>query len=159
MSKIAERAIAGLDWLKKQPTNLSRGDLVFVYGTLKRGFRNHRVVENARFVGEATTLEPWALPIYGGRHVPTVLPINEGYRIKGELYEPDVPEWRYLDKLEGHPHLYKRARVEVRLVGEDTPMNAWIYFFTSPMMGDLVPGRWAEEWNPKASSRLRDNRG
>ncbi len=143
-----------LNWLDKQSTKLVPGDLCFVYGTLKQGFKNHYLIEDEQFLGEAVTVDPWALPIYGGHHIPTVLPFHCGYKIKGELYRPSKHGWRLLDRLEGHPDMYKRAQIKV-MIG-DTPVLAWIYFFTSPMGGDLNPGRWADEWNPKASSKLRD---
>lgn len=154
--EMIKRMKAGLDWLDKQPDKLAIGDLVFVYGTLKQGFHNHYLLRGVKFVGNAVTVDKWALPIYGGTHLPTVLPLNDGYAIKGEAYRPSKADWKLLDRLEGHPDMYKRVLVDIKLVDGDTPNKAWIYLFTSPMMGDLAPGRWAEEWNPKASYKLRD---
>ena len=38
---------------------------VFVYGTLKRGHGNHRELEGATFLGEAQTVDRYALHVQG----------------------------------------------------------------------------------------------
>jgi gamma-glutamylaminecyclotransferase len=63
--------------------------LVFVYGTLKKGFPNYaRYMTSAGFLGIYQTMEKYPLVIFGSRHVPGMLDRpGDGYHIEGELYE------------------------------------------------------------------------
>lgn len=87
---------------------------VFVYGTLKKGFHNHRCLEGARFVTNAHLSVPFRMFDTGG--FPVLLPATAnkpGYFPTGEVYE--LPEGREgelilarLDRLEGEGHMYHR---------------------------------------------------
>jgi len=93
--------------------------LVFVYGTLKKGFCNHHVLgKNSKFVSTDTV--PGALYFIGHRHYPYALPTlgwatpkpyDSGERIHGEIYSVDTETVRELDYLEGHPHHYTRMEI------------------------------------------------
>ncbi len=107
---------------------MSSPDLCFVYGTLRRGFGNHRIMQRAggRFFGDAVTRTPFPLVVDG---LPYLLERpGEGFPVEGELYR--IPEygWEDLDRLEGHPHFYRR-RVESFLVGGEV-VQAWVYFLS-----------------------------
>ena len=78
---------------------------VFVYGTLKRGFYNNRLLVNNRaaFVCEAITVNKWPL-VVGRWAVPYIFqPDNEahGHNIAGELWSVSKRCLRELDELEG----------------------------------------------------------
>jgi gamma-glutamylcyclotransferase (GGCT)/AIG2-like uncharacterized protein YtfP len=81
---------------------------VFVYGTLLAGESNHRLLARARLVAAARTkpgfelrdLGPFPALVRGGAHAVT-----------GEVYEVDEPTLAALDRLEGHPRFYRRARI------------------------------------------------
>jgi len=80
---------------------------VFVYGSLRRGFSNHRFLESASYLGEATTAPHYRLVSLGA--FPGMTP---GLSVvRGEVYEVDADTLRRLDALEGHPHFYRRERV------------------------------------------------
>jgi gamma-glutamylcyclotransferase (GGCT)/AIG2-like uncharacterized protein YtfP len=97
---------------------------VFVYGTLKKGFHNHRCLEGATFVKEAVLNFPVRMYDTGG--FPIILPASEnkpGYFPTGEVYE--LPEGRdgelvlaRLDRLESEGVMYHR-RVHPTIDGED----------------------------------------
>ncbi len=111
--------------------------LLFVYGTLKRGHHNHRVLGDADFKGNAS--------MYGRMlHLggfPGV--IDDPYQqVHGELYE--VTNFNRLDMLEGydvdnHEGMYLR---EQRIVYPDTgPMertHAWVYLWNRDVEGRKV---------------------
>lgn len=91
--------------------------LLFVYGTLKRGHDNHRHLAGAVYAGEALMsgvdlhdLGPFPMAILG-----------EG-RVLGELYRVGEIELARLDRFEGVPRLYRR---EQRPLSDGRP--AWIY--------------------------------
>lgn len=84
-----------------------RFTLAFVYGTLKRGFGNHWLMQDqmakghARFVGVASTRSKFPL-VCGPFQVPFLLNIpSKGQRVRGEVYEIDDVALGKLDELEG----------------------------------------------------------
>lgn len=83
---------------------------IFVYGSLKKGFGNHRLLETARFLGETQVKgKMYSLGGYPGAKM------DEEGTIFGELYEVDDSTKSRLDRLEGHPTFYKRIQVPCSL--------------------------------------------
>ena len=83
--------------------------LVFVYGTLKQGYRNHHVLRRARFVGNTTTpacFQLFDLGAYPGAWMPGTV------SLQGEVYDVDTLTLASLDDLEDVPKVYRRERVE-----------------------------------------------
>jgi gamma-glutamylaminecyclotransferase len=82
--------------------------LVFVYGTLLVGERNHRLLKGAQLICDAKTaprfhlhdLGPYPGLVRGGKHA-----------VAGELYEVDQGTLADLDRLEDHPRYYRRTRI------------------------------------------------
>lgn len=111
---------------------------VFVYGTLKRGFSNHRLLEGARFVGCARTAQPYAL--YESDY-PLVYRKERVSTIGGEVYEMDPDQLMHLDRLEQHPDYYCRDQVDVVLEG-GARESVWLYFFPVPQGTLIESGDW-----------------
>jgi len=102
--------------------------LVFVYGTLKRGFHNHRVMEEAgaQFVCAGATVTCFPLVQSG---LPFLLHRpGEGHRVEGEIFRvPTAAGWERLDRLEGHPTFYRRKITPIQ--GDEGDLYAaWTYF-------------------------------
>ena len=118
------------DWAEYEEDDLSLpvGDLVAVYGTLKKGRGNHRVLGNAWHIGDGLTCEKYLMADHGVPYVyPKTLQGQDGGRIVVELYKPrDIGTWQALDCLEGHPDHYCREMIAVETEGEI--VNAWLYF-------------------------------
>lgn len=101
--------------------------LVFVYGSLKRGYHNHSVMEQEEgiLVDMAETAEKM-FTMYSLGSYPCVWEDGK-YRIKGELY--CVDDLSGLDHLEGYPKYYTRHKVKVRTdTNPDDILWAWMYF-------------------------------
>ncbi|XP_036749504.1 gamma-glutamylaminecyclotransferase [Manis pentadactyla] len=112
---------------------------VFVYGTLKTGQPNHKVLRDgangrAAFRGQGRTLEPHPLVIAGEHNIPWLLNLpGRGLRVLGEIYAVDERMLRFLDEFEGCPDMYQRTRVRIavlewegaRSVPEGTPVLEW----------------------------------
>ncbi|MUM76341.1 gamma-glutamylcyclotransferase [Pseudodesulfovibrio sp. F-1] len=109
--------------------------LVFVYGTLKRGFSNHFFLGRACFVGCGQTVERFALYV---DEYPGVYPGEPVSRVQGEVYAVNEAMLARLDALEDHPTLYRREEVEVAL-DDGLVVKAWIYFYPH-RGGRLVEG-------------------
>ncbi|KAL3688708.1 hypothetical protein R1sor_015017 [Riccia sorocarpa] len=100
--------------------------LAFVYGTLKRGFGNHWLMEeqmskrHARLVGTAQTKLKYPL-VCGPFQVPFLLSYpGEGEHVQGELYEIDNHCLERLDELEGvSKRHYERCPVSVTRIELD----------------------------------------
>lgn len=105
-----------------------RHPLVFVYGTLKRGFHNHHVMQRAggEFICCGTTVELYPLVIDG---LPYLLNVpGQGHPVDGEIYRvASVEGWFTLDRLEGHPSFYERQVVNIKGADGET-YAAWVYF-------------------------------
>ena len=95
---------------------------VFVYGSLKKGHWNNYLLDKEDFLGEATTLDYFAL--FDNGSFPCA--IGEGHKslraktlpIKGEVYSCSPYTLMHLDTLEGYepnrPHnFYNRVAVQV----------------------------------------------
>jgi gamma-glutamylaminecyclotransferase len=97
---------------------------VFVYGTLRKGFSNHRLLNHsgATFVSDAKTIDKYRLTADG---IPFVFKQFSDIEITGEVYDVDSNVLSSLDRLEGHPFSYKREIVPT------TAGDAWIYFVNS----------------------------
>lgn len=95
--------------------------LVFVYGSLKRGFTNHRVIGyDARFIATTCTVSRKFKMVSLGPF-PAVYP-NGKWAIEGELYEVDDITLESLDLLESNGYLYEREEVLL-----ETGDIAWMY--------------------------------
>lgn len=101
---------------------------VFVYGTLKRGFGNNRILKDggADFVGEGR-VQGYGL-VDGG--IPYAIRRDDTYT-DGELFRVlDQHTMDRLDRLEGYPNHYSRDFVKVEIEGR--MVGAWIYVYDTP---------------------------
>jgi gamma-glutamylcyclotransferase (GGCT)/AIG2-like uncharacterized protein YtfP len=82
--------------------------LVFVYGTLMRGERNHALLSTAVCFGEGRTVPAFELADLG-----TYPALVAGGRVAvtGELWEVDGATLAKLDELEEVPTRYQRKRI------------------------------------------------
>ncbi len=98
-------------------------ELLFVYGSLKRGEPGHAILlkAKAKFIGEAETTDKFIVRELNG--YPIAIPSSEGDKVKGELYE--VEDLALIDDYEDAPYLYERVKVEV--VCEGKRYKAWMY--------------------------------
>lgn len=99
------------------PLENSSPKFVFVYGTLKKGKRNHFVISNLEFVSNGETNDK-AFYLQDNGSFPYLLRTKSkklAKRIKGEVYAVNTKDLEALDRFEGVPHLYNREQINVRL--------------------------------------------
>lgn len=103
---------------------------VFVYGTLKRGIYNHRLLPTegsggpdsavARWLCDALTIETWPMVVASRYSIPFMLDapnrVAAALQVKGEVYEVNDLCLSQLDRLERHPDWYVRTPVKVRRI-------------------------------------------
>jgi len=117
-----------------------RSPRVFVYGTLLRGQSNHRLLEDATFVGETRTEVGFELVDLG----PFPAMVRRGdARVVGEEYEVGANTLAALDRLEGHPRFYRRRDIRLENGGA-----AQAYLFSTTKARDLpviASGDWRQK--------------
>ena len=102
--------------------------LVFVYGTLKRGYLNNHWLGDSQFVSEATT-KPLYSMYHNGSYPCLVNDKENGKPITGELFEVSDPAiLEDLDRLEGvRVGLYKREQIQLFSPEEMKEALGYIY--------------------------------
>jgi gamma-glutamylaminecyclotransferase len=111
--------------------------LVFVYGTLRRGYHNHTYMKGAEFVGPAQTSNKYSLYVdyeSSDQQLPRVKLEPQQTTIKGELFR--ISSFDELDKLEEHPHVYCREQHTFQLSNGEIH-NAQMYIY----VGDDIKSR------------------
>lgn len=115
---------------------------VFVYGSLRKGFGNHRLLaNNSDFIMRTQTVKRYKAVSFGGfpavykapplrdevsefSPLQMVAILNTYRPVVGEIYKvSDSCLEGPLDSLEGHPHWYRRERVQVMNFAEPV----WMY--------------------------------
>jgi gamma-glutamylaminecyclotransferase len=96
---------------------------LFLYGTLKRGEKSHRLMAGQRFVGAAATEPRYRLHDLGP--YPGLVADAAGVAVAGELWEVDAAGLAELDRFEGVPDLFIREPVAVQ--GAAGPVEAYLY--------------------------------
>jgi gamma-glutamylcyclotransferase (GGCT)/AIG2-like uncharacterized protein YtfP len=125
---------------------------VFVYGTLRRGEVNHRLLEGAEFLGAHRTAPCFKLFLLGAY---PGLTRGGASAIAGEVYAVDSACLRRLDRLEEYPRLYDRQLIP-------TPFGrAWIYLYRGRLEGRPViqGGDWRAFAADPDSARAAGVRG
>lgn len=106
--------------------------LVFVYGSLKRGFYNHKMMKG-EFVGEASL--PGA-KLYSLGPCPGVkLDQDPDQVVQGEVFNVTPGQLQSLDWFEGHPNHYRRI-----LVTTTDGQQVFVYEYQYP----IEPARFVE---------------
>ncbi len=108
---------------------------LFVFGTLKEGFRNHPVNRGIRTPGVFETVQPYPLYIVGERRLPWLLDRpGQGLPVRGEVYTVSDAALQAMDALERvqDPGWYERRVVTLRPLAEPahamTHRDCWVYF-------------------------------
>lgn len=115
-------------------------ELMFVYGTLKRGFRNHHLIKNSKFIGDGV-IKGYAMYDLGS--FPGIKK-DENEEVKGEVFEIDQNTLKRVDQLESEGYLYIRTRADVHLEGEIIKAATYVY-----NRGVINAPKVGKEWRHK----------
>ena len=131
---------------------------VFVYGTLKRGFQNHRLLvdNNAKFIGSATTTDRFLMndvgyPLIFQKALKSRMPTQ----IEGEVYSVDDQCLDALDDLEGEGSLYRRTMIGLQ---DGTKACAYIWIRT-PEGKPVEPKNGKINWKIDMKKTFKDYLG
>lgn len=105
---------------------LPSSQLVFVYGSLKRGYKLHYLLENQLSHGNAVTQPFYRLFDLGS--YPGLIEWPRGFAIHGEVYQIDGDCLAQLDEAEGvAQRLYVRRRISLQTPFEGKEIHAWFW--------------------------------
>jgi gamma-glutamylcyclotransferase (GGCT)/AIG2-like uncharacterized protein YtfP len=108
-------------------------NLVFVYGTLKRGGSNHAFLQGQKFLGDVRTGAGFTLYSLGD-YPGMVRARNDTAGVTGELWEVDDTVLAELDRLEGVDEgLYQR--IDTPLAPNPFASSAQTYLYLRPVHG------------------------
>jgi gamma-glutamylaminecyclotransferase len=100
---------------------------LFVYGTLKRGFNNHSLINHCEFIGSFISEDKFDVSGFG---FPCAYPNEKGKLLKGEIYKISDRDFISVDALESNGSLYQR---ELRKFKKNNKViEAWIYIIIEP---------------------------
>lgn len=101
-------------------------NLAFVYGSLKRGFPNHRVMGDANLEGGAFLFGNYGLMDLGA-FPGAIKTRGPEQAIQGELYRLNEGDLGRLDRLESNGSFYQREEKDV-VMGNGAVRRAIVYF-------------------------------
>ncbi len=94
--------------------------LVFVYGSLKRGMVNHHQLAGSHFLG---TAQLGGLHLFDLGPFPMAVATDDPAAVlQGEVYGIDAAQLAGLDRFEGVPRLYQRERHQL-----SDGRHVWVY--------------------------------
>ena len=87
--------------------------LIFVYGTLKKGFRNNYLLSTSKYIGKGITKDKFGLYKSICGNYPFAIESIKDTNIEGEIYEIASETEFQLDILEGFPTLYLKKKIKI----------------------------------------------
>jgi len=112
--------------------------LLFVYGTLKRGERNHLLLMGEKYLGDTGTSPDYLLVDLG--HYPGMVEKpQEGFSVQGELFEIPYKLIIELDKIEDAPFLFN---LELITLADGSKAFAYLYKQSIASAKRLSEGVW-----------------
>ena len=123
---------------------IASGQLVFVYGTLKRGGSNHGHLADQSFRGEARTIPGFQLVDLG--EYPGLLPYpNDQDGVTGEVWWVDNAALARLDEFEGiNEGLYRREPIPLQPPFAAETVHTYFYAWSTTGRPYIPGGTWIE---------------
>lgn len=118
--------------------------LLFVYGTLKRGCRNHSVLRNQSFVGEASTVPGFRL-LNLGEYPGMIADHTSLLSVTGEIWSVERAALERLDAFEGVGEgLYRRAAIRLQEPFAHELIQTYLYARAIAGLPEIASGVWRE---------------
>lgn len=114
--------------------------IVAVYGTLKRGYSNHHLLDKACYIGPDTLTR---LTLYDlGPYPGALAKPSDGVEV--EVYEVNDPLLVMLDELEGYEPQAEKTSLYLRKKIQTTHGLAWVYLYNKPVQSGqrIDSGTW-----------------
>ena len=133
---------------------------IVVYGSLRKGMGNHRIIEHATLLSTEIVSLPFEMIDMGS--YPGLIRSKEVNDIVVEVYEVDMPTYQRVERLEGYPSFYSREPIETTVGAGD------IYFLDNdrgreyPRYPRVIKTKegvfdWVKHLRSAKSSKYEDN--
>ena len=122
-------------------------EYLFIYGSLKRDFKNHyKIKDKAKFLNSCKTEDLMSLYRYKNFDFPYLTKTPKEY-IYGELYEiEDNNLLKELDKFEDCPNFYKREKIKIMHYMSMSYVEAWAYILNEKIVEkDISLDIWSKK--------------
>ncbi len=117
-----------VDELLYSKKNVPDSTLIAVYGTLKRGGGNNRLLTTSKFIGSGRTTNKYPMVSTG---IPFVFDrAGEGHNIVVEIFSVGKHSLPAIDRLENHPEWYERRPTSITM-DDGNEVIAQLYFCDS----------------------------
>jgi len=129
---------------------LDKPEYFFVYGTLKSGYGNNRLLENSQFVDDAVSKNTDFVMQCNGAFpmVKKSNDLDQSYGIIGEIYKVnDFNTIMDLDRLESNGFMYNREEHDFVLINKVEVVKAWIYLYISDFFSFSTMKYFAKEYS------------
>lgn len=108
----------------------SFGIYLFIYGSLKKGFDNHHIIEKATYISKAKTVNKFAMYKNKKGDYPYLVKDQHLDNINGELYRINRKDLLIkIDKFEDSPNYYQREKIKIKT--RSGIKVAYTYFYNS----------------------------
>ncbi len=127
-------------------------ELIFVYGSLKKGFDNHHLLsKHTKRLGKAITVGKFGMFEDSFGNYPYLVPVPK-MRIHGELYLIERKELlERLDEFEGAPEYYERKKILVK--SHHGTQRAYVYI--QPHASIPVDQEPLREWKNDSDYKMQ----
>lgn len=118
---------------------------IAVYGSLKRGFHNHFLIDGALIDCKPCTICGRLFDTGAG--YPAFTADEDAYEVQAELVTLNARILPLVDRLEGHPNFYTRVLLNCRTEDGKTE-KAYVYTMPESMtaqMEEVTSGNWTAE--------------
>ena len=90
---------------------------ICVYGSLRKGMGNHRIIEHATLLSKEIVALPFEMIDMGS--YPGLIRSKDINDIEVEVYEVDLSTYQRVERLEGYPSFYSREPIETSVGAGD----------------------------------------
>lgn len=105
---------------------------LFIYGSLKKGFDNHHIIEKATYISKAMTVDKFAMYKNKKGDYPYLVKNEHIDNINGEVYKINRKDLlRKIDEFEDSPNYYQREKIKIKT--RSGIKTAYTYFSNSNM--------------------------
>lgn len=104
-------------------------NIMFIYGTLRKGHQRENALKGQEFLGLGRTVKPYLFAYSPRTKFPAICEvpdIDHKTKVIGEVWKVDRKCLDLLDSIEGHPNFYTRFKIEIEM--KDHMQKAWAYF-------------------------------
>jgi len=110
---------------------------IFVYGTLKKNYHNHYIIEDQTYIGKGVLSKENRFKMVSVGSFPAIVPtpVGEAKDIEGEIWEVDENGFKKVDILEGFPTFYWRDQFNIDT--EDRRHLCWVYYIQHQKAKDM----------------------